>query len=445
MDFGDPGIEGPEVSSIRSSGHQVIRSSIVTREVLDNGVVLLMTENRESPSVAVRASWRAGGAEEGPGQSGLASFAARMLRRGVAHPQAGSRSAEEISEAIESVGASFSIWAGSEEAALSAKCLGGDLELVLSLLQGCLEAPAFPQVEIHRTRGQVLTALREMEDSTRTKADLRAHALLYPPEHPYSRPSIGTRESVEAIDREALVAFHEVHCLPAGMLVSLAGDFQADAARRHVESWLRGRSGARAPEHPVTPSCMPTREPIPMPHKSQADLALALPALPRSHPDYYALNVANLILGSLGLMGRLGERVRDQQGLAYYVYSRLSARLWAGDWIANAGVDPDNIDRAIEGILVEMGRLREEPVSDHELEDAVSNLLGSLPLRLETNDGMAGFLLNVEYYGLGLDHLERYPGIIRSLTKEDLLAAARRYLDPKQAAIVIAGPVGDRT
>jgi zinc protease len=180
-----------------------------------------------------------------------------------------------------------------------------------------------------------------------------------------------------------------------------------------------------------------------MPHKSQVDLALALPAVPRSHPDYYALNMANLILGSLGLMGRLGERVREQQGLAYYVYSRLSARLWAGDWIANAGVDPDHVDRAIESILAEVRRLRDEPVSDAEIEDAKANLIGSLPLRLETNDGVAGFLLNLEYYGLGLDYLERYPGRVQSLTKQDLLAAARRYLDPEQVAVVVAGPVGE--
>ena len=413
------------------------------REVLENGVVLLTNENRDSPSVAIRASWRAGGAEEEPGHAGLASFTARMLRRGAAHPQAGIRSAEEISDAVESVGASFSFWAGSEEAALSAKCLGADMEQVLTLIQDCLETPTFPQVEIHRTRGQVLTSIREMEDSTRTQADLRTHALLYPPEHPYSRAGTGTRESVEAIDREALLAFHAAHYRPAGMMVTLSGDFETDVARRHIESWVSGRGGARAPEHPVVPCSAPTRELIAMPHKSQADLALALPAVPRCHPDYHALNMANLILGSLGMMGRLGEQVRDQQGLAYYVYSRLSARLWAGDWIANAGVHPDTVDRAVESILAEVQRLREEPVSDVEFEDAVSNRIGSLPLRLETNDGMAGFLLNVEYYGLGLDYLDRYPGIIRALTKDDLLAAARRYLDPERVVVVVAGPVGE--
>jgi zinc protease len=425
------------------SGHPVIRSSphqsfTPRREVLENGIVLLTHETRDSPSVAIRASLRAGGAEEPSGQAGLASFTARMLRRGAA-----AQTAEEISEAVESLGASFSIWAGSEEAALSAKCLGTDVGAILDLLRDCLEAPTFPQVEIHRMRGETLTSIREMDDNTRTQADLRAHALLYPPEHPYSRASIGSVESVEAIDRDALVAFHAGCYRPAGMIVTLAGDIDTDAVRRHVATWLHGRAGDPAADHRITPRAISTRENIAMPHKSQADLALALPAVPRSHPDYHAFNMANMVLGSLGLMGRLGERVRDQQGMAYYVYSRYSARLWAGDWIANAGVHPDNIDRAIESILAEVRRLRDEPIADAEFEDATANLIGSLPLRLETNDGRAGFLLNIEYYELGLDYLERYPGLIRALTKEDLTRAARRYLDPEQVAVVVAGPVGE--
>jgi zinc protease len=420
--------------AIRPSGHQPFAPH---RQVLENGVVLLTHENRDSPSVAVRASWRAGGAEEPAGQAGLAAFTARMLRRGAA-----GRTAEQISEAVEALGASFAVWAGSEEAALSAKCLGADLDTLLELVRGCLETPTFPQVEIHRMRGETLASIREMEDSTRSQVDLRAHALLYPGDHPYARASVGTHESVEAIHRDALIAFHAANYRPAGMIVTLAGDFDTAAVCRRVGSWLPGRTGGPAPEHPVTPHAAPVRESIPMPHKAQADLVLALPAIPRSHSDYQALNVANLILGSLGMMGRLGERVRDQQGLAYYVYSRFSARLWAGDWIANAGVDPENVDRAVDGILAEVRRLRDEPISDIEFEDARANLIGSLPLRMETNDGRAGFLLNSEYYGLGLDYLERYPEIIRGLTQDDLTRVARQYLDPDQVAVVVAGPMG---
>ncbi len=431
--------------SSRPSGHPVTHSSprrpltaTARREVLENGVILLTHEARDSPSVAIRASLRAGSAEEEPGHAGLASFTARMLRRGME-----GRGAEEIADAVESLGASFSLWAGSEEAALSAKCLGADVEAVLDLLRGCLEAPTFPQVEIHRMRGETLTSLREMEDSTRTQADLRAHALLYPPEHPYSRASVGTKESVEAIDRDALVGFHATCYRPVGMIVSLAGDFDSDVVRRHLGAWLRGRAGERASDHPVTPRAAPTRVNLSMPHKTQADIVLALPAIPRQHPDYQALNMANLILGSLGLMGRLGERVRDQQGMAYSVQSRLSARLWAGDWMANAGVHPDNVEPAIASIRAEVRRLREEPVTATEFDDARANMIGAMPLRLETNDGRAGYLLNTEYYGLGLDYMERYPEIIGSLTPEDLTRAARLYLDPDQVAVVVAGPVGD--
>src|SRR5262249_34862822 len=154
------------------------------------------------------------------------------------------------------------------------------------------------------------------------------------------------------------------------------------------------------------------------------------PGIPREHPEFFALLMVNLILGSLGLMGRLGERVREQQGMAYYVSSRSISRLWAGEWIANAGVAPENVEPTIAAILEEVRRIREDGVTDEELADARDYLIGSLPLRMETNDGIAGYLLNSEYYGLGLDYVQRYPGYIRAETRNSLRAAAQNHMDP---------------
>lgn len=406
------------------------------REVLENGITLLWNENHTTPSVAIRGSLTAGSVAEPTAQRGVASFTARLLRRGTRR-----QSSQEISEAVEALGASFSIWAGSEEAAFSAKCLGADVLTVLEMIRACLEEPSFPESEIHKTRGEVLSQLREIEDSPRALADRAMAELLYPAKHPYAHPSIGTRESVERFTRGDLEAFHTARYGPAGMLVSLAGDADTDAVRRHLAGWFAGRSG---PEHVpaplVRPSAEPRRRVIALPHKSQADIVIAGPGLRRDEPDYYALNVANLILGSLGMMGRLGERVRDQQGMAYYVYSRLHARLWSGEWLASAGVNPANVERAIASILDEVRRLREEPLPAAEFGDAIANLVGSMALRLETNDGIAGYLLNTEYYGLGMDYAQRYPALIGALSREQVEEAARRYLDPAQLSVVIAGP-----
>jgi zinc protease len=177
-----------------------------------------------------------------------------------------------------------------------------------------------------------------------------------------------------------------------------------------------------------------------IPGKSQADIAVGVASIPRGHADYYALDVANLILGRLGLMGRLGAEVRDRQGLAYYASSQLEPRRDGTLWAARAGVDPENIERALHAIQSELNRLRDELVSDHELEDAKSFLTGVLPLALETHDGVASILLAIEEFGLGLDYLDRYPDIIGAVSREQVRDAARSHLDPETLAIGIARP-----
>ena len=164
------------------------------------------------------------------------------------------------------------------------------------------------------------------------------------------------------------------------------------------------------------------------------------PRIARSHPDYFALDTANLILGRLGLMGRLGANVRDLQGLAYYAYSQIEPGRGGSVWSSRAGINPDNVERAITSITAEAERLRAEPVDADELADAQAYMTGVLPLAFETSDGVAATLLNIEYFDLGLDYLERYPGIINALTVDDLHRAAQNHLDPSRLAIGIAGP-----
>ena len=182
-----------------------------------------------------------------------------------------------------------------------------------------------------------------------------------------------------------------------------------------------------------------TVEEVNIPGKSQADIAIGFPTLPRVDPMYYALDTGNLILGRLGLMGRLGAEVRDRQGLAYYVFSQLEPGKDDSLWLSRAGVDPSNVERARDSIIAEMRRLRRDSVSEEELNDAKSYMTGVLPLTLESNDGVAAALLNIEYYGLGLDYLDRYPAIVNALTREDIASAWSR-LDPERGAVAVAGP-----
>lgn len=407
------------------------------REVLENGVVLLWNESSDTSSVSLRGSFPAGSAREPLEKAGLASFVGRMLRRGTTHS-----SAQEVSAGVEDIGASFATWGGTEEAGFSAKCLGRDLGTVLDLLQQVLEEPSFPESEIERTRAEVQTVLREHEESSRARADLAILGLLYPETHPYARPSIGNRSTVDSLDRAELLEFHDAFYGATGMIVSVAGAVDIELLRGRISRWFGGKSPVPPlPDWSVKASGTGGRVAIPMAHKSQVDIVMAGPGVPRHHPDFLALTMVNLILGNLGLMGRLGERVREREGMAYYVSSRATSRLWSGEWMSNAGVAPENVERTLEAILAEVAAIRDERVTETEMSDATDYLIGSLPLRLETNDGIASYLLNSEYYGLGLDYIMRYPEMVRRLSRETLQAAARSHLVPERFSIAMAGPL----
>src|SRR5262249_55437554 len=149
------------------------------------------------------------------------------------------------------------------------------------------------------------------------------------------------------------------------------------------------------------------RREVELPGKTQADVVIGLPAISRRHPDYYALDLGNLILGRLGLNGRIGKNVRERQGLAYYSYSALGGGLGPGAWAARAGVNPANVERAVEAILAEVSAVCQAPVDEDELSDAQNYVTGVLPLALESNDGVARTMLSIELYDLGLDYLAR--------------------------------------
>ncbi len=150
--------------------------------------------------------------------------------------------------------------------------------------------------------------------------------------------------------------------------------------------------------------------------------------------------LGNSILGQFGMMGRIGDSVRNQAGLAYYAFSSLSSSLGPGPWTVTAGVAPENQEKAIELIKTELAQFTAEPVSGQELADVQSHYVGRLPLSLESNSGVASALLTIERYQLGLDYLQGYEKMIREVTAESILEASQQYLDPDRLAISTAGP-----
>jgi len=417
----------------------IIKAKDITRRVLPNGIVLLVRENHATPSISLRGLVKAGGMYDGDDKAGLAEFTADALERGTKH-----RSYQAINLELDRLGATLGIGAGDESAGFYGRCLTEDSDAFLAIMGDILLHPTLPRGEVEKVRGEILTGLEEAKNDTHWVADYEFYRAAYPAGHPYHRPSEGTAETVAAISRADLTAFHRAYYRPDAAAISIAGDITPAEAEAKINKVLGGWR-ARGPAHPFAIAAVSgasaRRKNVFVPGKTQADIVLGFPGVARTSPDFHATNVANMILGVLGLYGRLGDNVREKQGLAYYVYSSVRAGIGAGPWLVKAGVNPANVDKAIEGIEFELKRMSQEPVSASELLEAQDYLTGSLALRLETNDGVAGNLLSMELYNLGLDYLERYDGIIRGLTVDALLAASQKYIDLDHCVVVVAGPV----
>jgi zinc protease len=213
----------------------------------------------------------------------------------------------------------------------------------------------------------------------------------------------------------------------------------ADVSWRVFGDWSGEASSETALAHPL-PTLTRRERVIPMMDKAQADIAYGFTTIVRSDPSYYAYTLMNNALGQYGIGGRLGDNIRESQGMAYYVFSSFDANIVQGPLFVRAGVNPSNVDRAVAAIDSEISRLAKDGLTREELADCKLYLIGSIPRLLETNQAIAMFLQTAEFFGLGLDHDLRLPSLLESVTLEQANEAARRTLDPARAAVAIAGP-----
>jgi zinc protease len=410
----------------------------IVRKQYPNGMTVLVKENFSSPSVVIDGLLRAGSVADPAGQEGLGNFTADMLMRGTQQ-----RSFAQIYETIESVGASVDVNAGTNLSYFGTKSLAEDLGLVVDVLADVLRRPTFPETEIAKVRGEILTSLAERASDTRRMASLSFRETLYPAGHPYARSTEGYLETINAIARDDIVNFYQTQYGAQGLIVAIVGAVKAEEAFQIWESAFGDWVGATIDRGPVpsAPRLTERREKqVDIPGKSQSDLVLGFVGPRRAEPNYLDARLANSILGLFGLYGRLGEKVREKGGLAYYSYSQLEGGLGPGAWRVIAGVDPSNVAKTVKLIQGEIKRFVQTKVTTKELSDNKSFAIGSMPLGLETNDGVAGVILDMELYNLGLDYLIRYPDLINSITRARIQAAAQQYLDPEHFALAVAGP-----
>lgn len=302
-------------------------SDTVTHVALPNGIVVLVYENPSSPSVVLGGYLWAGALNEAPEQAGLASFTAGMLMRGTK-----TRSFGQINHALESVGAQLGFHSAVHTVSFGGKALVEDLGLLLDVLADSLQHPTFPAQEVEQLQGQILTGLQRRAHDTRRMARLTFSALLYP-DHPYGRSVQGYEETISKLARDDLSSYYQAHYSPQGMAIAAVGAVSAGTVLEQIQTVLGDwQTPGVTPNRSIPPRVHlagQLRESLIMEGKTQSDVVLGWPGLPRNDPDYMKARLANTILGIFGMMGRLGKNVRDEQGLAYYVYSQLESGLGA--------------------------------------------------------------------------------------------------------------------
>ena len=407
---------------------------IAHREVLPNGIVLLVAERPAIPIVIVRAFAHAGAVLDPADRPGLANLTGALLTRGTAK-----HTGPELDSAIEFVGGSLGAGAARDGLTASLSVLKKDVGLGLDLLAEVLLTPTFPEAELKRKAAQIQAAIKRSEEDPGTVAG-RALAKLVFPNHAYGVPVEGTVESVGKLTRDDVVRFHRGYVRPDTTIIAVVGAVNVDEARREIVARF---GGWKAPSEPaptvrsVTPGGAPQAQAIEK-ELTQATILLGRQAIRQTDPDYFPLTVGSYVLGG-GSASRLYSRVREEGGLAYAVYSYANPARYGASFVVSAQTRTAEVPKVVEIMREELARMTREPVTERELKLAKDYLIGSFPLRLDTTSKVADFIVAIEEQGLGLDYADRYKERVAKVTAADVQRVAAKYFAPDTFNRVIVG------
>lgn len=401
---------------------------------LENGLRVAVIPYGTQPVVSARLYARGGGwSADPPGKAGLARLAATVVTRGTA-----TRSAPEISELIEGVGGSLTANAGQEFFNVGTTVLVDHVELGFELLADVIRNATFPEEEVELARRQMLSALQADLGDAEAVATRVFEAVIYGEDHPYGQSA--TVAAAQGLTRDDLIAFRDRVLIPDGAILIVAG--RLDRAR--VEALVRGHFGDWTGGERVVPEVPEPRERteteiylVHRPGSVQSVVIAGNLGISAASQDYFPLVVATQVLG--GNEGRLMDILREERGWTYGAYATFNRPSRRGRFLAQAEVRTEVTDSAVAEILTQLRRLGEEPVPDAELEEAISYLAGSFPLRMETADQVAGQLSGPLLLGLPLEDVTEYPEKVRAITREDVQRVAREYMRPDRVAIVVVG------
>jgi len=403
---------------------------------LPNGLHVMVLEDHRLPQISFQLLIPgAGGYYDPADQGGLASFVAALAREGTA-----SRTSEQISQQLEVMAASLTIDGGTgPEANVNGSCLSDQFDRLLDIAADVLLHPSFPDEELGRYKQRMRAQLTQQRANPSFLAAELFNRVVYGT-HPASRIS-ATVAALDAATREGLAAFHRTRYVPDHAAMAIAGDISPADARKLVEArfgrWAKSGAPAPSVSDPADITA-PRVFFIARPNSVQTNLIVGTQAIARTHPDYDVLQVMNKVIGG-GPTGRLFIHLREEKGYTYGAGSGLSAPTFRGDWSASTSVRSEVTEPALRDLLAEITQLREQAVSDQELADAKRSMIASFALSLELPTQLLNYHVTRWRYTLPVDYWDRYPDRVSAVTKHQVQAAARTYLDAQRLQIVAVG------
>jgi predicted Zn-dependent peptidase len=404
---------------------------------LDNGLRVLLMEKRDVPLVQLNLLIGAGTARDEEANPGVASMTAAMLDEGAA-----GRSALEIADAFEMLGARFGVGAGTHTASMSLRAPSQRLADALQIAADVMLRPDFPDAELDRLREERLTAIVRRYDEPNAIAGALFSQTLYGTTHPYGREDAGTVASLRALTTADLRAFHAQYFRPNNITAIVVGDIDRAAAARLLEDAFGSWEPAEVSRESIADVEQVSGRVIYLvdkPGSAQSVVQLGRIGVPRSTDDYFALEVMNVILGG-SFTSRLNQNLREDKGYSYGAGSGFAWLPSAGPWSASASVQTQSTGPAIAEFMKELHGMH-EPIPDDEVERARNFLAMRYPAGFQSVAGIAGRLAERVQFGLPADYFNRYVENVLAVTKDDVERVARQYIDPENVAIFI---VGDR-
>lgn len=405
-----------------------------SKTVLENGVRLIVKENRSNPLVTIQVSFLGGVRFEEEAQNGINHFMAVMITKGTEK-----QTSIEIAKKVERMAGSLSGFSGYNSFGLSFTFLSQHLDEAIGLLGEVIKQPSFDEKEMEKRRRSILSSIRQQEDDLDRMAFKLFRKTLYK-RHPYRLDTIGTLESVQRLTQKDLKEYYRRIAVPENMIVTVVGDVDFNQAVSSIKKEFGSLkpAGFALPPLPEEPPFESTRKSEMYKEKEQAHFVLGFPGATILSPDRYALDVLDAALSGMG--GRLFYELRDKRSLAYSLAFVSHVNLDPGYIGLYMGTHPDKVETAISAVLEELKKIKQEGLTEEEVERAKRYLIGNFEIGLQTNGAHASQMSMDELLGLGFDHLQRYPDEIQRVTREDVHRVAKTYFNLNAYALAIIRP-----